>query len=486
MSSDLLPSLPGYKAHPIRTNGAKKQYFMTLNGHKFVKDDCGDSPDCELSASASIATLGSSASAKFFPSSNVDSSVLNFTATVADVHDYSANPRSRRCSILYYVEDNTVKIVEHPQPNSASGTLLRRSVVVKENGSPLTLDDLQYGEDVVIYGRVYSIINCSDSTRTFLEDIGRTNLPPRKEDDDCSWKDDKTVEWGTFRREKNNLKVFMEAKLGNTVNNTGREGFNEYGNMVLKFLCIWDDSERLYGDVLEFVLVYHLADDTIEIFNNQSGGKELFPKLLKRAPLVKDYESTADGDEEQYYHWSDLYIGADINVYSRMLHIVEADSETRNFYDLMECPLGPSERSVAKSSRISFSRDIPPHNGFGSEEDSLKSCTGPLCPSTAPARSNVFENRILSFFARLLTKNSNDDKRRFVISFYMQDRTIKIHEPPVRNSGYVGGLFLSRRKVKRYGGSDYINEHDFEVGSTIRILTHEFYIEDANEFTLKW
>lgn len=487
-NSGLLPSLPGYKFSQPKT-GPRKQFFETREGYKFVKDSTPLSVE-EMNSTASIASLGSSSSAKCFPSLALDALVLNFTAIVDDNETTSYSNKSRKCSILYHVDDDTIKIVEHPQLNSPPATLLRRSVIIKEDHTQLLLDDLQYNQDIVIYGRRYTIINCSESTRKYLQSIGRTILPPSKEmdEDERSWsKSMGPPEWGTFRREKNNLKIFMEAKLGNTVNNTGREGFNEFGNKVLKFLCVWDNTEKLYGDIQEFVLVYHLADDTIEIFNKPGIGKELFPKLVKRAPLVKDYGFLSEGNEEQYYHWSDIFIGADLNVYSRILHVIDADTETREFYELMECPLAGGEPSIASTtSKVTYTRTIPPHNGFGSEEDSLKSCVGPLRPSTTAVRINVFENRVLSFFASFVSRKSNDDDRRFVISFYLQDNSIKIQEPPVRNSGYVGGLFLSRRRVKKQNSDQYLTVDDFTIGGTVKILTHEFNITGANEFTLKW
>jgi hypothetical protein len=235
-----------------------------------------------------------------------------------------------------------------------------------------------------------------------------------------------------------------------------------------------------------------MADDTVEIFNKNS--KELFPKLLKRAPLPREFvgSTTSFGENnsvggEDFYHFTDFYIGAVLNVYSRQLVVHEADGATREFYDIMENPLSEADLSFADQAVIEFSRELPPHNGFGSEEDSLKSCVGPLCPNNPPSRSNVFESRVLSFFGNLVTEDSTDMDRKFVLSYYMQDKTVKIQEPPVRNSGFVGGLFLSRRKVKKVGGSgEYLSEHDFQVGSEIRLLTHKFRLLGANDFTLKY
>jgi hypothetical protein len=37
--------------------------------------------------------------------------------------------------------------------------------------------------------------------------------------------------------------------------------------------------------------------------------------------------------------------------------------------------------------------------------------------------------------AKIITKNPIQAERRFVISYYLADDTINIHEPPMRNSG---------------------------------------------------
>ena len=39
---------------------------------------------------------------------------------------------------------------------------------------------------------------------------------------------------------------------------------------VLRFDCVWDDTSRLYGDVLQFKLHYFLSDDTMEILQVSS------------------------------------------------------------------------------------------------------------------------------------------------------------------------------------------------------------------------
>ena len=42
--------------------------------------------------------------------------------------------------------------------------------------------------------------------------------------------------------------------------------------------------------------------------------------------------------------------------------------------------------------------------------------------------------------------------RRFVIQFYPADDSVAIYEPAIRNSGIMGGKFLSRFKHKKADG----------------------------------
>lgn len=55
-------------------------------------------------------------------------------------------------------------------------------------------------------------------------------------------------------------------------------------------------------------------------------GRDPFPLLVKRGRILKD--------ETNYYHWSDMFIGAVVHVYSRALHIIDADPFTRRYYEV--------------------------------------------------------------------------------------------------------------------------------------------------------
>jgi hypothetical protein len=39
-----------------------------------------------------------------------------------------------------------------------------------------------------------------------------------------------------------------------------------------------------------------------------------------------------------------------------------------------------------------------------------------------------------------------DVDRKFIISYYIRDFTLAVYEPPMRNSGVIGGQFLKRSR----------------------------------------
>lgn len=297
--------------------------------------------------------------------------------------------------------------------------------------------------------------------------------------------------WGKFHSKKNDNKTFNEARLGSQADNSGREGFMKFGNATLNFRCMWDNTHNLYGDVLYFSLAYFLSDDTIEIMSittnaisSTEGGKL---KLLKRSKLPRNFElSMVLGEKPSaaaFFKWTDFYIGLELQVYGRKLLICDADRKTREFYEDNDMPLG--EPIVQPEPEIMVhKREIPPPTGFGSEEDSLRSVSGSLMPGPVPAKK-LGENKMLSFFASLASGGIDDVDRRFVITYYVTDNTLKIIEPPVRNSGFTGGVFLSRREIKNESGS-LMKFSELYIGRKVKILKHIFLLLDGNDSTLKW
>lgn len=504
-----LPNLPGYKpkGHPT---GSKKSAFTFVRGEIFLKDDA--LPDLPT-LGGSIASIGAAAQTSGVKSRQTKSrgggtENVNITLTFqayfeelvekGDGHEF----RVRKCNVYYFLENGTMAIVEKPQMNSGipQGTLVRRGIVHKPDGTAFTPEDLRLGDEVTIYGRRYKLVDCDAATRKYMRrnmSVSESAALSVPADDYEEFR--KTIQkshdatgsgWGMFNIKKNDGTRYQQAKMGcNPDANKGKEGFIRYGDRTVQFLCIWDNTGAMYGDRVHFSVVYHLCDDTVEIYSMPTNGnKEQFSRLLKRSKLPKHFGGLRglqepQADDSAFYHWADLYIGIELDVYSRLLRVVDADMSTRSFYEEMGCPLGPAEEQPAPKV-IMHEREIPPPTAFGSEEDSMRSCVGSLMPGPPPAKK-YGENRQISFFASLLSGGQDDVDRRFVITYYVTDNTLKVQEPPIRNSGFNGGVFLSRRAVKAESGEPLLYSHLY-VGCKLQVLKHRFLLLDANDATFRW
>lgn len=479
--ANYLPNLPGFRSKEIPT-GSKKQYFHFVRGEIFMKDE--GLP--QLADDMSLTSSMSRPSTK--QNMNNINIVLTFQAYFEETSSYSTaaidQNRVRKCNIFYFLENNTISIVEKPVMNSGipQGTLVKRSLVNHPDGSPILPQDFQMGESLHIYGKKYIIYDCDEATRKYMRRHFGVNdnmslVPPKDPYVNYrkSLEKGPSEDWNEYRVKTNANKTFVEAALGKGVDNKGREGFIKYGSHSLKFKCVWDNTNQLYGDRQEFSLVYKLSDDTIEIFSipNSSRGKSEFTKLLRRAKLPKKDGDMVVGERREdlpCYHWKDLNIGTTLNVYARDLRIVDADANTREFYQDAGMPLGAPEGE--------------PEMSMSMHESSL---APEVKPSTAAAstKHDPNSNKMLSFFASLLSGGLDDVNRRFVIIYYVQNGTVKILEEKIRNSGFVGGLFLSRRKIQM-GEDTYLTDRDLYVGCKLKILNHRFLLLGANDSTLRY
>ena len=75
----------------------------------------------------------------------------------------------------------------------------------------------------------------------------------------------------------------------------------------------------------------------------------------------------------------------------------------------------------------------------------------------AATNGNDVRRVVLRFVSRI--KNAShvgDEKRSFIIQIYLEDNTLQIREPPSRNSGYKGGVFLRRTRMSDENGITFM------------------------------
>ncbi|XP_006148924.1 EF-hand domain-containing family member C2 [Tupaia chinensis] len=457
-----------------------------------------------------------------------DKQVLCFDAYLEDeVPDKNQEDyRIRYYKIYYYLEDDTIQVNEPEVLNSGlnQGIFIRRhriSLPPPDEDQFYTVYDFNVSKDVVFYDKTFKIYDCDVFTKNFLKKVGiRVNPPGPRPEDPYMKSRRETLEYMKPLRPYESLDT--------------RKQFLEYDGKVLRFFCLWDDSGSLFGDRRDLVLHYFLADGTIEIkeLMPQNSGRDAMALFLRRSKLPKhgppgifqpgeiteqavlnvygglsltrmpgyllDRYELGKVDQE-FYTDADLTIGATINVWGRKVLLCDCDEFTKCYYRSNYGIENFTSIPCKAPTPPKIERKFPPYNGFGSEEDSLRTCIG-LRPTPHKKDFKKFMeldsygniSNILRYFAKLITDKCEDVDRMFVISYYLSDNTISVFEPVERNSGYDGGMFLKRVRIKRPGQelfkselSEYIQPEELYIGAKVNINGYLFLLLNADEYTLK-
>lgn len=373
-----------------------------------------------------------------------------FTETIPE--NLNEGSRARKVEISFYLEDNTIEIVEPRERNSGlvQGKVLKRHQIAKSRSNPseiYSLYDFYAGAVLSIYERDYTVIDCDSWTKRYLEELGVTFGEPLPLP--SNYFDPKSR--GSGRNSRSSTAEVDPTELHNSKKITG---FHQYGRQVLRFYGVWDSQGDLFGDEIQVRLHYILADDTIEILPTfaRNCGRDKVPMLLKRTKVMKmasigeedsmfSRPSTTTLTEGSFngtnvpspekkvplrpYHWSDLHIGDLIPVAAMNVLLIDADGFTREFYAKKQMPLG-DPIVLPKKEYQKQEVTIPPHTGFGSEIDSLTSCKGsliPMPPHKDGAKQKMYQGMVLRYLATLESNKAADQSRTFIVMIHLEDDT---------------------------------------------------------------
>lgn len=166
VDNNFLPNLPGFRSQGYKS-GYKKQFFNIVNG-QIVEKESGVPMigNYDPADDASVNSIGNTTASLHKRRPKLDASNLTLTYQAyfeERAVDAKGGNQVRKCNIYFYVDDGSLKVVEKPQLNSgvSQGTLVRRSVISKQDGTPITENDLIIGDDLVIYGRKYRYEYCT-------------------------------------------------------------------------------------------------------------------------------------------------------------------------------------------------------------------------------------------------------------------------------------------------------------------------------------
>jgi hypothetical protein len=359
--------------------------------------------------------------------------------------------------------------------------------------------DLRVGEDIVIYGRRFHVTGADRFTRWFYDENGIDLGPDEPVVEDMwerKYKFTKTAEKGGLALPRN----VVEGKQQNAANlgiaPQGRKlmQFLENDGKVLRFYAFWDDP-TLYGVRTYFKCHYFLADNTFEVNESHSrnSGRDNYPNFYKRAPLNKQncvnaYPNMLEPDAQPYLP-EDMLVGGSFSVWGRKCVIFDCDDFTQSFYlDYMGVDQKANAIDVAEPVLRHTKLPPPPHNGPGREEDSLINCEmiRPKPPKQDLGRLMRLTGEVCRFEAKMVTGQPEDEIRKLVIAYYLADDEIMVSELQQRNSGFTGGRFAAKRRMKNPDTGVYFTFEDLAVGRYVTIKAHPLYIVRADERCLQY
>uniref|UniRef100_A0A1A7X660 EF-hand domain (C-terminal) containing 1 n=1 Tax=Iconisemion striatum TaxID=60296 RepID=A0A1A7X660_9TELE len=229
------------------------------------------------------------------------------------------------------------------------------------------------------------------------------------------------------------------------------------------------------------VIYYYLEDDSMRIWESAVTNSGISQgKRLKRHRLPKN-------ELGDFYHWKDLNVGIDLEVYGFKYHITHCDEFTKDFMEsegiVLNDPEPMPEDPYIKSRQVS-----PP----------------PRITSPTPYTTHQFltmDLKVLRFYA-LYDRSDTPygDTRPVIIYYYLVDNTVEIREIHEHNSGLDPfPVFLHRQKIPKKLKSEtapscimeftkkdvdeYYSPKDFQLGQTVTLLNHHFLLYNCDDFT---
>lgn len=144
------------------------------------------------------------------------------------------------------------------------------------------------------------------------------------------------------------------------------------------------------------------------------------------------------------------------------MFLYDCDKFTRDYFKNALCIEQKSPIEISEDSKPVLEPQMPPHNGLGSLEDSLQNTLTfmPKRPKKDVIKQLVNANKYMRYEMVMDAVHPEDTIRKFILSYSLADSTCVIMEPPIRNSGILGGKYL-RSTLLIKPGKCYLKERTF-------------------------
>lgn len=500
--STALPFLPGNTFNdPTKNLFRRGQTMSYKNGYPIPKtNDVSSLTQADIDELANLQpslTYGKSKPeppTDFVPAHVAfDKKVLLFNAYFKQTLNESDKEyyRVRPVKIYYYLEDDSISVVEPIVENSGipQGKLIKRQRLPKnDQGEHWLWKDLNIGNDVIFYGKTFHICSCNNYTKDFMMSEGiELNA------DEACPADPYTTSRAPPQHAYVTPPTFDKLKQ-----------FIELDRRVLRFHAVWDDRNSMFGVMRPYTLHYYRVDDTIEVREQRqpNDGHDPFPVLIGRRKIPKSRTNIPSNfpsavmeiSEHEITDWlseKDLKVGETVVIMDRPFFLYNCDDMTKAFYqETYGVTFNPVPVELGEK-KVEVRRELPPYNGFGSPTDSKQNCLSLIAQPPKKDVMKMLENdlKILRYAVVMESPHPEDKNRRFIISYSLAKDEMQIYEPHQRNAGIIEGKFLEYSQVRKPGTSidnpEYYTPADFAIGATIEVFSRKFKVVDCDLYVLK-
>jgi len=200
------------------------------------------------------------------------------------------------------------------------------------------------------------------------------------------------------------------------------------------------------------------------------------------------------------YHWSDLDVGREIEIYGRVYRLTSYDSFTERFFRNEGQPLSPCEHEPNdnfKQTRMMINmKQNPPDLAETKEYFEVKLKGGKPNKKLASYLEN--DRKVLSF--KVLWDDSSYDggEKQYTMNYFLADSTMEVKEMRVPNSGIDAfPMLLKRMKVPKTAvlthypsmslrKEDHYQPEDLSIGSVVNIYGRDVLLISCDAYTTQW
>merc|ERR1719174_1980959 len=244
------------------------------------------------------------------------------------------------------------------------------------------------------------------------------------------------------------------------------------------------------------VMTYFLEDGTMQITEPKVENSGIWPQ----GPFVKRHRIPKD--DGSYYSPTDLKMGTEVTIYSRVFRIVACDQFTKFFYEEGGLDLGIEEPApldnfmetqVYKSETAKQKAGVPLEVMESKEYTELK--LGGARKNHKLQQFLQNDRKVLRFYAYWDDTTRYGARQYFVIHYFLSDDTVEINNNYARNSGrhpypvfFTRGPLELKPTMTHTPGmikihSPLLSPLDIKVGTSIPVYGRNFFVYDCDDST---